>query len=146
CLPARFSGTVRYYVAAACFLPVGAALGTVLARDPADPWHTRILLAHVTLNLLGWVGLTVVGTLFTLWPTMLRTRMAPSTETAARRALPVLVCSVLLTAGATFAGQLTIAAVGIVGYLAGLAIAGSTWIEPVRRKRPESFATWSIPA
>ena len=146
CLPARFAGTVRYYVAAACFLPVGAALGTVLARDPADPWHTRILLAHVTLNLLGWVGLTVVGTLFTLWPTMLRTRMAPSTESAARRALPVLVCSVLLTAGAAFAGHLPLAAAGIVGYLAGLAVAGSAWVDPVRRKRPASFATWSIPA
>jgi len=27
-----------------------------------------------TVNLLGWMGLTIVGTLVTLWPTMLRTR------------------------------------------------------------------------
>ncbi|GAA3518587.1 multicopper oxidase domain-containing protein [Nocardioides daeguensis] len=146
CLPARFAGTVRYYVAAACFLPVGATLGTALARDPADPWHTRILVAHVTVNLLGWVGLTVVGTLFTLWPTMLRTRMAPNAEAAARRALPVLACSVAFTAVAAALGLLPAAALGIAGYLSGLAVAASALVEPLRRKRPASFATWSIPA
>ena len=36
-LPARFGPSVRYYVAAACFLPVGAGLGTALARGLADP-------------------------------------------------------------------------------------------------------------
>ena len=34
--------TVRYYIAAALLLPVGATLGTVLARVLAEPWHQRL--------------------------------------------------------------------------------------------------------
>jgi nitrite reductase (NO-forming) len=42
-------------------------------------------LAHGHLNVLGWVGLTVLGTLFTLWPTALRTRMVAGVPAIARR-------------------------------------------------------------
>src|SRR5699024_1099220 len=72
-LASRFAGTVHYYLAAAAILPVGATFGVILARDIADPWYSRLLAAPALLNLLGWVGLTVIGTLMTLWPTMLRT-------------------------------------------------------------------------
>jgi nitrite reductase (NO-forming) len=145
-LPARFAGTIRYYVVSACFLPVGATLGTLLARDLADPWHTRLLIAHATVNLLGWVGLTVVGTLFTLWPTMLRTRMAPNAERAAARALPLLAGAVVLTAAAASVGALQVAALGLVGYAAGLVVAGTALVEPLRRKPPTSYPTWSVSA
>ena len=84
-LPSRFRPLVRYYVAAAACLPVGAGLGAALARGLADPLHDRVMLAHVAVNVLGWMGLTVVGTLVTLWPTMLRTRIAEGAERAARR-------------------------------------------------------------
>ena len=43
----------------------------LLAEDFREP-GIRELPAAV----LGWVGLTVLGTLVTLWPTMLRTRLA----------------------------------------------------------------------
>ena len=56
------------------------------------------------MNLLGWVGLTVVGTPVTLWPTVLRTRIAEGAERAAARARPVLVCSVLVVAGGASGG------------------------------------------
>ncbi len=143
-LPGRFIATVRYYVTAACFLPVGALLGTALARDPADPWHTRMLLAHILVNLLGWVGLTVVGTLVTLWPTMLRTRIAPGAELAARRALPLLAGSVVVAATSAYAGFLLGTTVGLLGYVAGLAVAGRAVLEPLSRKRPTTFSTWSV--
>jgi len=84
-LPARFGATVRYYVAAAALLPVGALLGVLMARGLGDPWHAQVVLAHETVNVLGWMGLTVVGTLVTLWPTMLRTRVAEGVEAAAGR-------------------------------------------------------------
>ncbi|MGZ8736180.1 MAG: multicopper oxidase domain-containing protein, partial [Nocardioides sp.] len=71
-LPARFGTTVRYYVAASCMLPVGAYFGVLMARGIGDPLHVQMMLAHAAVNLLGWMGLTVVGTLVTLWPTMLR--------------------------------------------------------------------------
>ncbi len=58
-LPGRFRITVRYYIAAATSLVIGAGLGATLASVPDDPWHGRLLLAHTMANLLGWVGLTV---------------------------------------------------------------------------------------
>jgi nitrite reductase (NO-forming) len=143
-LPGRFSGTVHYYLAAACFLPVGATLGVLLARDPAEPWHTHLLFAHVFLNLLGWVGLTVVGTLVTLWPTMLRTRITPGAEAAAAQALPLLVTSALVAAGAAAFGSRELAALGLLGYAAGLLVAVRLMADAGRRKRPASFATWSV--
>src|SRR5699024_2999513 len=81
-LASRFAGTVHYYLAAAAILPVGVTFGVILARDIADPWYSRLLAAHGLLNLLGWIGLTVIGTLMTLWPTMLRTKIIPGAEAA----------------------------------------------------------------
>jgi nitrite reductase (NO-forming) len=143
-LPARFAGVVHFYLAAACFLPVGATLGVLLARHPADPWHTRILVAHVFVNLLGWVGLTVAGTLVTLWPTMLRTRIAPGAERAAARGLPVLTTSVVVAAGAAGTGLLSVTALGITGYVVGLLVTFRGLVAPARHKPPASYATWSV--
>ena len=128
-LPARFAPSVRYYVAAACFLPVGAGLGTALARGLGDPWHTRLVVAHAAVNLLGWVGLTVLGTLVTLWPTMLRTRIAAGAERASARALPVLVGSVLLTAGGAALGLRGVVVLGIAGYVTGLLCTAPAFVD-----------------
>lgn len=143
-LPARFGPSVRYYVAAACFLPVGAGLGAGLARGLADPWHERLIVAHAAVNLLGWVGLTVVGTLVTLWPTMLRTRIAEGAERAAARALPVLICSVVIAAGGASAGLRAVAALGIAGYVMGLLLTAPAFLDAVRRKPPTAFPAWSV--
>ncbi|MEE3540926.1 hypothetical protein QO169_30005, partial [Pseudomonas aeruginosa] len=79
-LPGRFASTVWFYCAAAGLLPLGATLGAIMAFSPTEPWRTRLLVAHQALNLLGFVGLTVIGTLITLWPTVLRTKMQPVQE------------------------------------------------------------------
>jgi hypothetical protein len=50
----------------------------------------------VPLTLLGWVGLSVLGTLFTLWPTTTGTRITDGTISAARRALPTLAAGLLV--------------------------------------------------
>ena len=89
-LPGRFRVTVRYYLAAAACVPVGATLGAWLARGLDDERHGAVLVAHSMVMVLGWIGLTVTGTLVTLWPTMLRTRMDARAERLARQALPVL--------------------------------------------------------
>ncbi|WP_347271974.1 multicopper oxidase domain-containing protein [Brachybacterium equifaecis] len=73
-LAPRFAFVVRAYQGAACLLPVGALIGTVLAFSPPEPWLGRLLLAHQLINVLGFVGLTITATLLTLWPTVLRTR------------------------------------------------------------------------
>ena len=82
--------TVWFYVAAGppCW-PDGARLAGRRVAGSADA-YLALRLAHVHLNVLGWVGLAVVGTQFTLWPTVLRTRMVPGLERAVRWSLPPL--------------------------------------------------------
>jgi nitrite reductase (NO-forming) len=143
-LPSRFGATVRYYVVAAACLPVGAALGTILARGLADPWHGQLTLAHATVNLLGWMGLTVVGTLVTLWPTMLRTRMAEGTERAARRALPVLVAAVAVATSGALLGSRAGVSLGLATYLGGLALVAVPFVRTALAKRPSTYPTWSV--
>jgi nitrite reductase (NO-forming) len=124
-LPARLGGTVWFYLAAAAALLAGMGLGLWLAGGVVGSVdaYRALRLAHVHLNVLGWVGLAVVGTQFTLWPTVLRTRMIPGVERAARWALPPLALG--LAAGAAgLAGQRRgLALAGLGGYAAGLAIA-----------------------
>lgn len=143
-LPARFGATVHYYLAAAALLPAGVLLGVLLARGPASPGHARLMLAHEVVNLFGWMGLTVVGTLVTLWPTMLRTRIADGAERAARRALPVLVTAVVVAAGGALLGRLPVVALGLLGYLAGLGVLTGPFVTAARQKPPAAFPTWSV--
>ena len=55
-------------------------------------------LAHVPIMVLGVLGITVLGTLVVLWPTMLRTKMEPAAPRQAQRALPGLALAVALIA------------------------------------------------
>jgi nitrite reductase (NO-forming) len=71
----RAAWAVRWYYAATAFLVVGALLGAELARQAT--WASGDLLsAHVTLNVLGWLGTAIVGTVHTFFPSLARTRLA----------------------------------------------------------------------
>lgn len=60
---------LRWYLAAAAFLAAGALLGPVMAADAR--WsHGSLLAAHVVLNLGGWFGTAIVGTLHTFHPSL----------------------------------------------------------------------------
>lgn len=142
-LPSRFAPTVRYYLVAAAMLPMGAAAGILLARD-AD--HDRLVVAHMSVNLLGWVGMTIIGTLTTLWATMLRTKIVDRAEKAAARALWVLTASVLATAAAALWAPPPVAVIGLGGYLTGVTIAAVPLVKEARAKRPSSYATYSVAA
>ncbi|MBM6401428.1 multicopper oxidase domain-containing protein [Phycicoccus sp. MQZ13P-5] len=145
-LPGRFRITVRYYLAAAACVPVGAGFGAWLAHGLDDEWHGRVLVAHSMTMVLGWLGLTVTGTLVTLWPTMLRTRMDDRAERLARQALPVLVAAVSVTAGGAVAGLRPVAVAGLALYLAGLAWWGRALLAPARTAPPRTVATVSVTA
>ena len=145
-LPGRFRITVRYYVAAAACVPVGASLGAWLARGLDDEWDGRVLVAHSMVMVLGWLGLTVTGTLVTLWPTMLRTRMDDRAERLARQSLLVLVGGVAVLAGGALAGVRLVALSGLVGYAAGLLWWGRALVAPARKAPPRRFATVSVSA
>lgn len=66
---------VRWYYACATFLVVGALVGMLLARGTA--WtHGSLLGAHLALNLAGWLGTAIVGTLHTFYPSLAQSRLA----------------------------------------------------------------------
>ena len=137
---------MRYYIIAALLLPVGATFGVLLARGLGDPWNGRLLVAHTMVNLLGWVGLTILGTLVTLWPTMLRTRMAPSAESASKNALPVLLVGLTLLVVGPLVDQALVASAGVLVYLAGVLWVYRPLVTAARGKAPATFPTLSAGA
>ncbi len=101
-------------------------------------------MAHALANLLGWVGLTVTGTLLTLWPTMLRTRMDARAELWTRRALPLFGAAIATCVAGALLGLTWFAALGLVGYLAAFALWGRGLLLPARMRPPRDFATASV--
>ncbi|HEU4978190.1 MAG TPA: hypothetical protein VFT42_04790, partial [Solirubrobacteraceae bacterium] len=65
---------VRWYQACAVFLGVGALIGVAMAAR-ATWTHGSLLGAHMTLNLAGWFGTAIVGTLHTFFPSLTQTRL-----------------------------------------------------------------------
>ncbi|MFC8504354.1 multicopper oxidase domain-containing protein [Pedococcus sp. NPDC057267] len=143
-LPSRFGASVRYYVAASACLPVGAVLGTLLARHPDELLHGRLVLAHVAVNVLGWLGLTVLGTLLTLWPTILRTRVAEGAERQSRQALPALASSLGVVVAAALAGARTVTGVALLAFLAATLWSLRPLLAAARSRPPQSYAAWSV--
>ncbi|ABL81610.1 MULTISPECIES: multicopper oxidase domain-containing protein [unclassified Nocardioides] len=145
-LGSRFAVTVRYYVASAALLPLGALFGVLMARGLSEHWHERIMLAHVMVNVLGWMGLTVLGTVVTLWPTMLRTRIAEGAEQTARRALPLLLAGLLIGVAGCLLDLRPVAGAGLLVYAGALALLARPFVSVARAKPPRHFATWSVAA
>ena len=143
-LPNRFRVVTRYYIAAALCLPVGAGFGATLAFGLSEELHGRFLTAHMAMNLLGWLGLTVTGTLVTFWPTLLRARMDDRAELLARRALPVLVGGLAVLVAGALLGWRPLALLGLAGYVAGLAWWGRALAVPLRAKGLREFAPASV--
>lgn len=148
-LPSRFASTLRYYLAACALLPFGAAAGALLAlpgTDDGGDLHARLLLAHESINVLGWVGLSVLGTLVTLLPTMLRTRADDSAEPTSRRALWVLLAGVAAAALGALAGNRLVAAAGVLAFLSGVLVSAVPLARAVRSRPPVAFAPLSAVA
>ncbi|WP_270240875.1 multicopper oxidase domain-containing protein [Kocuria marina] len=143
-LPARFGLTVRWYATAAFFLPVGAVFGAILARDLSATWHSRLLLAHQAVNVLGFVGLTVCATLLTLWPTILRTRMRDDAVRLSRIALPLMAAGSLLAAVFALLGTTPLTAAALLLYAAGAATVGWLMLRTGMQRRPEGYMGWSV--
>lgn len=144
-LGVRLGWTAWYFVAAAVALPVGAALGAALARvDLAGDLAARTYVGHVAVMMLGWVGLTVVGTMVTLWPTMLRVQLAPDAATGARHGLTVLLGGLAAVLVAVGTGLLWVAGAGLVLYLLGLLRTSWPLLVEARRRLPDTFAARSV--
>ncbi|WP_298868014.1 multicopper oxidase domain-containing protein [uncultured Microbacterium sp.] len=140
-MPGRFGHTIRYYIIAAAQLSIGAGLGAWLATGDGS---ANAVLAHAFLNVLGWIGLTIAGTVVTLWPTILRTRAHANSAQGAASALPLMALGVLVAAFGAIIGQLPIVALGLAGYLGGLIIIGVSLFRAATQKAPRSFAALSV--
>lgn len=120
----RFSVTGTFYRLAGASLLLGASIGAALGAGAFDDAESYVAhrAVHMTLNVLGWAGMTIAGTAVTLLPTVLHVR-APSVRTT--RAVPWLMFGGLTTmaAGATFETY-WVAGAGMASYAAGLALFG----------------------
>lgn len=142
-LPAPFTVSVYYYVAAAAALLVGIPVGAWMLVG-GDSGRLHLFHAHV--NVLGWVTLTILGALLTLWPTILRTLMADGTARASTRALPVALVGLTLLGGGLLAWWPLVSIVGVALFGTAVAISAFPHLVTARRKSPSSFAAWSIAA
>lgn len=145
-LPSRFRAVVQFYAVAAVLLVVGAGFGGALAFNPPDPWPGRLLLAHLAANVLGFVAVTAVGTLITLWPTVLRTQMVSGQDRAGRRALALLIGGVVLTVTGALTGTTLLAAVGVAAHLLGLVVIGTALVACAVRKPPRDLPGYGLAA
>ncbi|MGP6176641.1 multicopper oxidase domain-containing protein [Microbacterium sp. A196] len=140
-MPGRFGRTIRFYIVAAAMLVVGAGLGGWLARGGAP---SNLVLAHALLNVLGWIGIVVAGTVVSLWPTILRTRADERAPLGAARALPLLAAGVLIAAGGAVVEWLPLLAAGLAAYFTGLILIGISLWHAARQAPPKSFAALSV--
>lgn len=124
---------VRWYLAALTMLMLALLMAVAMVALPATYPHAYR--AHLHLNLFGWVGLTVWGTLPVLLPTCMSQRDFPRSQnirqvaaSRLRQSLPWALAAVLvMAAGAAF----KIAILSLLGGLIWLVIAaghGRVWL------------------
>ncbi len=143
----RFAGTIGFYVAAGLALTAGVALGTTMSvGHPSHVLHEQLHAAHVHANVLGWIGLTVLGTLFTLWPTVLRTRMVDDVMRTAKVCLAFTVTGLTVSVTGLALGSRLAGMGGLALYGVGLAAALQPFVMTWRRKAPREAASWSMAA
>lgn len=145
-LPGRFGVTLWYYATAALMMPIGVVFGVLLATGPGQVWFERLLIAHVVAMVMGWVLLSVIGTLLTLWPTMLRARMDEGAERLTRQAFPWLAAGLVLTIVASLLGDRVSVLVGLATYGFGLVWYARGLLRPLLQRVPREVAPVSVGA
>ncbi len=135
----RHAFPIAMYAGAVVAVVVGGTLGALVGsgaiHDP-EVW-LGLRQAHFTLNVLGWVSCTIVGTLVTLLPTVLRIRIPPWHGPATGAALGL---GVALTAGGLALRNVPLAALGGLGVAAGSV--GTAWLAIAAMRAPR---TWPVP-
>ncbi len=76
----RFDLSARFYLTAFAAGTVGITLGTMMGANMAGSSLSTIRLVHTHLNLVGLVGLTIIGTIPTLLPTTAHSRAVSGRE------------------------------------------------------------------
>jgi nitrite reductase (NO-forming) len=141
----RFKEVIAFYQLAALMILLGITLGVVDAyKSDTDIWQPRITLAHLHANLLGWVGLTIVGTLVTLWPTVLRTQMHEKAITRAKLGLKFMIVGILGSIVGSLFNQPSVLAMSVAMYLVGSVITLAPAALLLRRRLPDRSSSWML--
>lgn len=114
---------VRWYEASASALAVGAVLGVLMAHGTT--WtHGSLVGAHLALNLGGWFGTAIVGTMHTFFPSLTQTRLAhPRAQGATFALWTIGIAVVALGAAWDTRALLAVGWIGLLG--AGLLLGGN---------------------
>jgi nitrite reductase (NO-forming) len=128
------------YALAVSSVMVGGAIGAVLGAGAVSEGFRfeDLRLAHLSLNVLGWASLTIVATLTTLLPTVLRIRMQPWNAVVSGLCL---VGGLALLATGLVTRQTPVAGLGAVLYWAGALQVASLAVRGLRAPRK-----WPAPA
>ncbi|MEO8476239.1 MAG: hypothetical protein ABI572_04185 [Actinomycetota bacterium] len=126
------------YAAAISFVLLGGTFGALMgSRAVTGAFYVQMKHAHMTANVLGFTSLTVVGTLITLLPTVLRVRMPQRRE---RLVVGLLTGGVVLQLAGWLADLTPVLATGGVVFAAG-ALGFMGFVAAVLR----TDRTWAIP-
>jgi nitrite reductase (NO-forming) len=122
----RFDRAMHGYLCALAAGVIGCALGIAMASGLHGSAVVRVRSAHLTLNLLGLVGLVIVATLPSFAATEARVKMSPRADRRAQGALLVWLCVALVATTIGFlAGWPPVATAGLLAYAAGLVALGA---------------------
>ena len=144
----RYAPVVLAYVASACCMPFGATAGALLAAGVGTPWYDRLKLAHLAINILGFLGFAAVGSLAILFPTIWRTRAGTDRM---GQVLSLTMVGLLTIVIGSLLGLGQIAGAGLLIYCGGWIIAAFPWANNVRTVLQEprdrvTFASVSVAA
>ena len=152
-LASRFVIVVRYYVCSASFFVLAALLASFVSATMFSPsvpealvaMRDRLTLAHALSGVAGWVGLTIGGTVITLGPTILRTRMSPDAVRGGVRVLLPWCLSLLLAIAGAVLGVMPLVGAGILA-VGTCAIVGIVYpyAKVLRNKGPREYSAWSF--
>lgn len=119
----RYAPGVLAYMAACCCLPIGALLGVLNAMNL--DFH----LAHIAVNILGFLGFAAYGSLVLLFPTIWRTQSAGE---KIKPTLAIMGLGVALTLCGALDHQNTIIRVGLILYALAWIYAYIPWAKNIR--------------
>jgi nitrite reductase (NO-forming) len=132
----RFDAAVTAYLLAIVAGVGGVALGVAMAVDGAS---SRLRAGHLTLNLLGLVGLVVAGTMPFFAAPVVRARMAP--HATSRRILMMIgwqAGALAVAVAGVLSGTVPASSAGLAAYSIG--IVGALWLLPRPTRRQLQWA------
>ncbi|WP_062133301.1 multicopper oxidase domain-containing protein [Demequina aestuarii] len=141
----RLGWSTWAYVGAAAALAIGVVYGVLLSRGGASiDGAARLYVSHVSLMILGWVALTVVATLITLWPTVLAVRMPETGVRDGRVGLSVMSAGLATTVAMVAVGSRAATSMAVAVVAVGMLIAARAMVAAGRARVPVTVAAWHL--